>query len=296
MDVDIYPTSLSELKHLIESSSTTVLHRFGFQQQMPRIIRVMPGIVLKLGGSNLREEILCTQYAFDSLDVPIPCVLHPYRELPFPDAPDSELVHSLCRSYYALEEVPGVSLDKVVDSLSIEAKTSIASQLRAFLDQMRSLTSSTLGSVSGGPYALLEGVHESVDLPKRAFSSVAEFKDYFRALLVKCDHAPPDMIAKTMATMPDDSPIHFTHGDLLPKNIMVEVQADGADARITGIIDWAYAGFYPAFWEQAIMLIPDWWSPGWTDILGMLFPGDRLPLVEQGCAISYLFHTLEHWL
>lgn len=38
-------------------------------------------------------------------------------------------------------------------------------------------------------------------------------------------------------------PIVFTHGDLAPRNIMVN------DGRIAAIVDWETAGWLPASWE-----------------------------------------------
>ena len=49
----------------------------------------------------------------------------------------------------------------------------------------------------------------------------------------------------------------FTHGDVAPRNIMVD-----EDYRITGVVDWALAGWYPNYWEYANVVQPigneDW--------------------------------------
>ncbi|KAK4175363.1 putative pH-response transcription factor [Triangularia setosa] len=44
----------------------------------------------------------------------------------------------------------------------------------------------------------------------------------------------------------DDSPIIFTHGDLVPCNILI---TEGENPRVAAIIDWAQAGWYPCYWE-----------------------------------------------
>lgn len=54
----------------------------------------------------------------------------------------------------------------------------------------------------------------------------------------------------------------FTHGDLTPRNVMVD------DAgRITGVVDWENAGWYPDYWEYANIMKPsrdkDWMA--WMD-------------------------------
>ena len=46
--------------------------------------------------------------------------------------------------------------------------------------------------------------------------------------------------------------IQFTHGNLLPKNIIVE----GSRVTVNDIVDWATGEFYPAFWEYCRMHDP----------------------------------------
>ncbi|KAF8910403.1 kinase-like domain-containing protein [Gymnopilus junonius] len=249
----------------------------------------MPGAVLKLGVQwELDEEVLCTHYTLDHLTIPCPRILRPRQSLSS-HVPWEMNECNLYPAYYIMEETRGVSLDKVVDNLSMEEKHSIASQLREILNQMSTLKTSKLGSVSGGPYRTLFAVPEWLH-PTQPFSSTFEFRDFYHNLLRKCT-MPFDHVDKIMAALPTDSEIRFTHGDLLPKNIMVEV--DGPNSKITGIIDWANSGFYPAFWEYARMYDPNWMSQGWFDILQIVFPGK---LTEEGPAVSFMLYALENFL
>jgi aminoglycoside phosphotransferase (APT) family kinase protein len=56
------------------------------------------------------------------------------------------------------------------------------------------------------------------------------------------DH--PDMCRELL---PDDSKVYFTHGDLTLRNIMVS--GPPGLCRVTAIIDWEQAGWYPEYWE-----------------------------------------------
>jgi len=44
----------------------------------------------------------------------------------------------------------------------------------------------------------------------------------------------------------DDTPVLFTHGGIHPSNILIST---GPNPRITAILDWSQAGWYPAYWE-----------------------------------------------
>lgn len=65
----------------------------------------------------------------------------------------------------------------------------------------------------------------------------------------------PDMLPRSSTSV-------FTHGDLTPRNIMVD-----RAGRITGIVDWENAGWYPDYWEYANIMKPskdrDWIA--WMD-------------------------------
>lgn len=47
-------------------------------------------------------------------------------------------------------------------------------------------------------------------------------------------------------TNTNQTPIAFTHNDLLPPNILI---SPGPNPKVTAIVDWAQAGWYPAYWE-----------------------------------------------
>lgn len=68
--------------------------------------------------------------------------------------------------------------------------------------------------------------------------------------------------------LPDILPLSsvsvFTHGDLTPRNIIV----NNNTGKIAGIVDWKNAGWYPDYWEYANMMKPsrdrDWMA--WMDV------------------------------
>ncbi|KAI2039405.1 hypothetical protein LOZ02_002163 [Ophidiomyces ophidiicola] len=55
----------------------------------------------------------------------------------------------------------------------------------------------------------------------------------------------------------------YTHGDIAPRNIMVDEKY-----QISGVLDWEFSGWYPEYWEYAQIMRPacetgDWQS--WMD-------------------------------
>ncbi len=64
---------------------------------------------------------------------------------------------------------------------------------------------------------------------------------------------------KLLSMLPQSKVPLFTHGNVAPRNILVD-----EDCRITGIVDWELAGWYPEYWEYANIMKPsrdkDWQS------------------------------------
>jgi hypothetical protein len=54
--------------------------------------------------------------------------------------------------YLFMEECQGVPLDTVIEGMSPTELDHTADQLRTILDEMHSYTSTTLASITGGPY------------------------------------------------------------------------------------------------------------------------------------------------
>jgi len=164
-----------------------------------------------------------------------------------------------------MEECPGISLDNVIDTMTPIELDHVADQLSTVLGEMHSHKSRTLGSVSGGPYNNKFMPYPWT--PKRAFESVGEYLCYYREMFL--DFCGAEYIDKLFSSLPRNAPITLAHGDLLPCNVIVQ------GSKITGIIDWETAGFYPTFWEYCRMHLPSAMTPGWDYILKRVFPGPR---------------------
>ncbi|KAF8189410.1 kinase-like domain-containing protein [Pholiota molesta] len=201
------------------------------------------------------------RFARDIAKLPVPKVLHhPPRRRRRYRAGESSGVWYIC-----MEQCPGTSLDKVIDNMTTQELGHVAEQLKVILKCMASIKANSLGSVSGGPYRNF--FFPTYTSPKYAFSTTGEFIDHYRqTLLLYSGEAYTETF---LSQFPCNAAIRFTHGDLLPKNIIVQ------GSTITGIIDWYTGGFYPEFWEYCRMHDPYLMTPGWDHVLRQVFPGER---------------------
>jgi Phosphotransferase enzyme family len=103
--------------------------------------------------------------------------------------------------------------------------------------------------------------------PPRAFSSVKVYLYYYRNIFL--DFSGQGYVDELFGCFQTEAKVHLTHGDLLPHNILVE------GSKITGILDWETAGYYPEFWEYCQMHDLEWMPPAWANVLARIFPGTR---------------------
>jgi hypothetical protein len=232
------------------------------------VVSTSPGVVTKFGDDHA-DEIRAMRFARNILSLPVPKVLqHPplYRR-PHPSKGRPSGVW-----YFSMERCPGISLERVIDTMTTDELDHVADQLKSILAQMASARSKTLGSVTGGPYNNF--FFPNYTRPKYAFTSVGEFIDHYRRMLLL--FCTEEFTESVFVQLPRNAAIRFAHGDLLPRNIIV----DGSD--ITGVVDWATAGFYPEYWEYCQMHNPSWVTPGWDHVLRRIFPGPRRQMEIKG--------------
>ena len=275
------PKSYQDLKML---PHTQIVYKQEFGTHT--IVQIAPKVIIKYGGV-FSEEIICTRFARSKTSVPVPRIIH---HPPFPAPrinhhPPFTPLSSTGAWYICMEKVPGVSLDKIIDTLTAEQLSHIASQLKSNLAQLRSVKSpkpKMLGSVSGRPYR--NEFFPSHVAPKHAFSSVGEFLDHYRQMLML--YCTEQYTESLLSRLPRNAAIQFTHGDLLPMNIVAE------GSIITGVVDWATGGFYPAYWEYCRMHDSFLMTPGWKLVLQEVFLGKLLE--TEVYAVSELLQVVTY--
>jgi aminoglycoside phosphotransferase len=167
--------------------------------------------------------------------------------------------------YIVMRRVPGVTLDEVLKNSkdgTVENQEAIIEQLRHFVAQLRSLKSpygASICSVLGGPV---------LDHRLREYVFSGPYNDEQQMnLQLRCAHPLeylPDIITSSHMK---SHPIVFTHGDISPRNIMVQ------GSRIT-LIDWETAGWFPAHWEYCKARFTSWGPSAhiWDNWIPMVIP------------------------
>ncbi|KAJ5927968.1 hypothetical protein N7466_006924 [Penicillium verhagenii] len=142
-------------------------------------------------------------------------------------------------------------LGEVWQTLEPCQKASLRNQLNAILADLRTLPfteGAPLGGVAGEG---CKDLRRHVRVSNTPITSLEEFEIF----LFSSPHAGGSVFVEFLRqlspsyTRTSGPSIVFTHGDIRPDNIMVEV-ADNDQYMISGIIDWEYSGFYPDYYES----------------------------------------------
>ena len=151
--------------------------------------------------------------------------------------------------YTLMEEVQGDCLEYSWQFLDDTQRNNIIESLRSFISQLRSLPSPHNSRVCALNGEALRDSRITSSEPVGPFSDEASFDDFLvaSAEIFMDETKLPDIRSR----MREDHRIVFTHGDLAPRNILVQ------GGRIVALIDWEQSGWCPEHWE----LVKAMWSP-----------------------------------
>ena len=204
-------------------TTTLVLHKmFG------RIVKLYPdNSVVKSGPGILLGERDALEFAAQ-LNLPVPRLV---------GEQSTQNAGELCN--IRMSFIEGQRLDKVWGGMTADEKLDVCRQLRTILEVMQSTESKTgiIGSCNGGP---ARDCRQYTDYTGGPFTNEAEFNNFILDFVSTIPTGIRSALTKQIRT---DHRIVFSHGDLVPHNIIIQ------GGRITGLIDWEYAGWYPEYWD-----------------------------------------------
>ncbi|KAF7193099.1 hypothetical protein HII31_05533 [Pseudocercospora fuligena] len=144
--------------------------------------------------------------------------------------------------------VPKHTLTEVWPNLSYPEKLSLTKQLNGIFEKVRQIEQDNrpLGLVNGQGVVEQRGREEEFQ-PERMVQNISEFEEFVFS------YKPwvSDNYIRFLKLLLPPARLHdkcvFTHTDVRPDNIMVDW--NGEEWKISGVIDWDGAGYYPPYWE-----------------------------------------------
>ncbi|KAK7428054.1 hypothetical protein QQZ08_005486 [Neonectria magnoliae] len=159
--------------------------------------------------------------------------------------------------------VQGDDLDSVWDDLSTDQKDTIFADIKQHLSSLRNLElpaqNIVCSALQNPAYDCRIGARFFGPLNHEEFHSLA--RGHLRLEDVGLCLGPEAAKVHTAHYQ-----THFTHSDLAPRNIIVR------RGRVVAIIDWAFAGWYPEYWEFTKAHYNYFPGPDWEDYLRLALP------------------------
>ncbi len=221
------------------------LHPEDTRRAVRAIVKDGIQMVVKFGVDVYAREAEAMTYVASHTSIPIPRL---YRVFTEAIADSNKTV-----TYIVQEQVPGTRLEHAFESLSAFERDAVARQLKDIFLQLHSLADgqTRLEPFGGGSWArTLWFKCFQNDFPMRDDDAhtTRALLTYFLGITSR-RYRPGGAwkLDEFLALFDLDRAPVFSHGDLTPWNIMVHA------GRISGIVDWAEAGWYPYFWESFVL-------------------------------------------
>ncbi|KAF4438656.1 Aminoglycoside 3 -phosphotransferase and Choline Kinase family [Fusarium acutatum] len=222
------------------------------------VVKVGENFAVKSGHTVSPEEAEALKFLSSNSKVPVPEV---YATSVEPETGIRVIV---------MEYINGKSLADLWPSLAAPDKLEITNQLRAALQDLRSLEpSSYLGSLKRRP--LKDGVFWTRDQNPATsvpFDTEEDLNEgIFMRLAESEPHAHLTLLRTLMSATLCSHKVKFAHRDLQPKNILVQTTGSDELPRYeVVIIDWEISGWYPEYWEFCNATIAGRFRPKWLDL------------------------------
>lgn len=230
----------------------------------------------KSGTRIRRAEAVAMRLVAKHTAVPVPEVIFDL----FPESGDQD-GQGPSAGCIGMTVAPGVSLEKVWLQLGYEARDAICSQVWELVAELRkiprpaSIAHLFQSSADGSPsqdvlLAIPRFLDEKTELRPTTLDLRSDdelrsriFHNYLLANGRRHEHDLLDMLPRSSLSV-------FTHADLAPRNLMVDLEAH--PPRVSGLLDWENAGWYPPYWELANILAPTCRFHDWQERMQATMP------------------------
>ena len=255
--------SISREEIIHAARTAPILH----QQGGVTVARVHRDAVLKYGEDVGLSEARNMQLVMESTDVRLPTLFDAWQV----KDDGQETV------YLLMQYIEGDVLDRKWPGLDLDTRQLVHSQLNEFLRQLHTIRLPAPGPLGGD---VCRGVLFT-DYGAGPFKSRADLESWFDERLLVCQqfHRAPQ-------TQPSFSgqfeSLVMCHMDIAKRNLVLDRQ------RRLWVLDWAYAGGYPVYFEEAVlrrMGVPDF-TEGLLRMVGEDHTEDVKRLLAVGFALT----------
>ncbi|KAF1996124.1 phosphotransferase enzyme family protein-like protein [Amniculicola lignicola CBS 123094] len=227
-------------ERIITAEQLAQAQRFG---DFVPVYKVDASTIVKTGDSVRLAEAEAMKLVHQKTTIPVPKVYNAYI--------DTATGHARI----VMEFVQGDVLADVWDKFNGDQKQEVLAQLRGFLSQLREMKGSLIGSVDGT--ACEDQLFSDEPGAYGPYQDEAAFNEGIVAALKNTQTSGWVDTVSNMVLALKGHEIVMTHGDLCPRNVLVQ------GTRVTAILDWEMAGYYPAYWEYVKALYRPAWESSW---------------------------------
>lgn len=210
-------------------------------------LRLSDNTVIKTGSKIRQQSEVAALRFIAQLGLPTPRVLEVF---------DGDIFEFEQQSNIRMNYIEGQTLESVWPTMSTQEKRDICLQLRQMLDKMREAEwpATTIGSCDGGP--VRDGRLYSVK-SGGPFTNQEDLNNFILDIWEQTPQPMRDALIEHQRST--NYRIVFAHGDLHQNNILVK------DGKITGLIDWEQAGWYPEYWDYVKFCTTSATHKDWLD-------------------------------
>lgn len=209
------------------------------------VFKINATTVVKTSSHTRMAEAEVMKYVRANTSIPIPEVHNAYH-----DETTGDVV-------IVMDYVEGENLDKAWLRYTEDEKSSVISQLRDYMVQLRQSKGNFIGSIDGTACNDQFFFHDP-----QGYGPFQTEEEFNKGVVQAMKHDQPSTFVSVrcdvwLNNLKGHSTI-LSHNDLDPRNILVQ------GSKIVAIIDWEFAGYYPEYWEYCKALCSPGWEHPWT--------------------------------
>ncbi|KAK2611740.1 hypothetical protein N8I77_005064 [Diaporthe amygdali] len=186
-------------------------------------------------------EIAAMNFVRANTSIPVPEILEVHYDAKFEGFAN-----------IVMTKLAGDDLADVIQDMSDTEIKYVVKELSGYMKQLRRFDKDIGGNAPAiGGLGGIPGYDSRIaSIPFGPFATMADFHTYLRLREPIEDWILEPNVMAVHGKPEGTYKMKLTHGDIAPRNIRVK------RGKITGLIDWEFAGWYPEYWEYTRMFFP----------------------------------------